>query len=254
MANTHIIVGNGPHKVIALHGWLGHADGWGPFPRYLDGNTYSYAFMDCRGYGRMCGKGGPYTMQQVADDAIALADELGWTRFSVIGHSMSGVAIQLVWLAGPDRVRALVGITPVSAAGVPFDDNGWQLFSVAGDSVDARRKVIEITTGHRLTDTWLDMMAADTRTNADDEAVAAYLPSWSGADFADRLAAPQPPVLILAGEHDPSLSESVCRATWLQHYPDAQLQVISNAGHYPMNETPIILATHIEAFLGKLNS
>ncbi|MGH8112895.1 MAG: alpha/beta fold hydrolase, partial [Rhodanobacteraceae bacterium] len=67
MPNTHLLIGNGPHKVIALHGWYGHARGWGSFAQNLDGTQFSYAFMDCRGYGGMRGSGGPYTMEQVAN-------------------------------------------------------------------------------------------------------------------------------------------------------------------------------------------
>ena len=36
MANSHVIVGKGPNKVIALHGWFGSARGWGPFVQVLD--------------------------------------------------------------------------------------------------------------------------------------------------------------------------------------------------------------------------
>ena len=35
----------------------------------------------------------------------------------------------------------------------------------------------------------------------------------------------------------------------MKHYPHAQLEVLRGAGHYPMDETPIILATTIEKFL-----
>ena len=49
MPNTHLLVGDGAHKVIALHGWFGHANGWGPFAQQLDGKAFGYAFMDCRG-------------------------------------------------------------------------------------------------------------------------------------------------------------------------------------------------------------
>jgi hypothetical protein len=44
-------------------------------------------------------------------------------------------------------------------------------------------------------------------------------------------------------------ASETCKATWLQHYPNARLEVMANAGHYPMDETPVALATVIEKFL-----
>ncbi|WP_423458461.1 alpha/beta fold hydrolase [Ottowia sp. VDI28] len=249
MPNTHLIIGEGPHKVIALHGWFGHANGWGPFPQHLNGKDFSYAFMDQRGYGSMRGSGGPYTVEQIAQDALTLADRLGWKRFSLIGHSMGGVGIQKVLLAAPDRVRALVAITPVPAAGGGLDEQSWQLFSAAGTDPGARRTIIDFTSGNRLTSVWLDAMVASTQAHSDDEAVAGYMPSWAKASFVDQVKGKTLPVLVLPGEHDPALSEAVCRATWMEYYPNAQLEVVRNAGHYPMDETPIILATAIEKFL-----
>ena len=162
---------------------------------------------------------------------------------------MGGSSIQQVLAAAPERVRALVALTPVSAIGVPFDEQGWQLFSAAGSDVPARRAIIDFTTGNRLTGTWLDAMAASTQTKSHDEAVAGYLQSWAKTSFVDKIQGQQLPVLVLPGEHDPALGEAACRATWMQHYPNAQLEVVRNAGHYPMDETPIILATMIEKFL-----
>jgi esterase len=39
------------------------------------------------------------------------------------------------------------------------------------------------------------------------------------------------------------------RQTWMVFFPEAELEVLSNAGHYPMFETPVALATSIEEFL-----
>ena len=249
MPNTHVVIGHGPHKVIALHGWFGHARGWGPFTQHLNSQDFSYAFMDQRGYGGMKGSAGPYTMAQIAQDALALADSLGWNRFSLIGHSMGGMAIQQVLADAPDRVRALVGITPVPAGGVPFDDQGWAFFSSAAKDPGARRGILDITTGNRLSGTWLDAMVQSTLTHSDEAAVADYLVAWARTDILNRVQGQSLPVLVLPGEHDPALGEATCRATWMAHYPNAQLDVLRNAGHYPMDETPIWLATVIEQFL-----
>jgi len=43
----------------------------------------------------------------------------------------------------------------------------------------------------------------------------------------------------------------VMKATFLAWYPNAELEVMQNAGHYPMDETPVALATSIENFLRK---
>ena len=252
MPNTHLLIGHGPHRVIALHGWFGHAHGWGPFTQHLSGRDFSYAFMDQRGYGGMRGSGGPYTVEQIAQDVLALADHLGWERFSLIGHSMGGSAVQQVLVAAPERVRALVAMTPVPATGAPMDDQGWQLFSAAGSDPQARRAIIDFTTGNRLTGTWLDAMVASTQANSDSEAVAAYLPSWAKTAFVEKIRGQALPVLVLPGEHDPALGEAACRATWMQHYPNARLEVVHNAGHYPMDEAPVILATLVERFLASV--
>jgi pimeloyl-ACP methyl ester carboxylesterase len=87
--------------------------------------------MDLRGYGDRKQVGGEFTMEEAAADAIALADELGWDRFSVIGHSMGGKVAHQMLLQAPDRVDKLIGLNPVPAAEVPMDARGWELFSGA---------------------------------------------------------------------------------------------------------------------------
>jgi pimeloyl-ACP methyl ester carboxylesterase len=179
MPNTAQIVGSGPNKVICLNGWFGHARGWGPLMHSLDTQHFNYAFMDYRGYGARKGSGGPYTIAQIGHDVLALADHLGWQRFSLVGHSMGGLGIQQVLADAPARVQALVGITPVPASGVPFDDAGWAFFSSAARDAAARKGIIDLTTGNRLTGVWLDAMVKSSLTHSDVEAFDAYLTAWA---------------------------------------------------------------------------
>lgn len=245
----HESVGSGPHRVIALHGWFGDHRTYESIWPHLDGATFSYVFMDNRGYGRAMDQSGEFTMSEVAADALALADTLGWERFSLVGHSMGGMAVQRVLADAPDRVRSLVGINPVPASGVPFDEDSWALFSGAPDEPGNRRAIIDFTTGNRLTGTWLDRMVARSRERSTVEAFRAYLQEWAKSDFHDRIKGAALPVKVIVGEHDPALSADVMRQTWLQWYPNAELEELSNAGHYPMDETPVALATSIERFL-----
>jgi pimeloyl-ACP methyl ester carboxylesterase len=205
--------------------------------------------MDCRGYGDMQKAPGPYTMDQVADDALALADALGWQDFSLIGHSMGAKAVQRVLTRAPQRVRKLVALTPVPASGVPFDEQGWALFSGAADHPENRYAIIDFTTGHRLTPTWIDAMVAYSLAHSTREAFAAYLESWARGDFSAEVKGCTLPVHVIVGANDPALGADAMQMTYLACYPNATLEVMPNAGHYPMDETPIALATSIEAFL-----
>ncbi|HTW01472.1 MAG TPA: alpha/beta hydrolase [Streptosporangiaceae bacterium] len=251
MTDSTVTVGSGDHHVVALHGWFGSARGWGALPDYLDPSAYTYAFMDLRGYGRRRDVAGDFTMQEAAADAVALADALGWDQFSLVGHSMSGQAIQHVLLQAPARVRRLVALNPVPATGVPMDEDGWALFSGAAASRDNRFAIINITTGGRLPHAFVDHIVQHSLDNSAAEAFGAYLDSWAKTDFSDRVKGNQAAVKVIVGEHDPALSAAVMEQTWLRFYPGAELEVVPNAGHYPMFETPAALAASIEEFLGR---
>lgn len=245
----HLRYGSGAHPVIAVHGWFGDHRAFDALRPHLDAAAFSYAFMDCRGYGAAKDTPGSYTMAEVAADVLALADALGWQRFSLVGHSMGGAAVQRVLADAPDRVRALVGISPVPASGVPFDLEQWALFSGAAADPGKRRAILDLTTGNRLTGVWLDAMVERSLAAVDDAAFRRYLDAWAGADFHAEVAGAELPVLAIAGDHDPALSAAVLEQTWLAAYPNARLVVLPDAGHYGMDESPVRLATEIEGFL-----
>lgn len=246
-----LVIGHGPHHVIALHGWFGSAAAWQPLWPALDARRFTYAFMDCRGHGRRRDEAGDCTMEAVAADAVELADRLGWSRFSVIGHSMGGKAAQRVLLAAPQRVDALVGITPVPASGVPFDATTASFFARAANDKGVRAAIVAHSTGQRLSPAWVDALVAHSVHHTRPATIARYLESWSRGDFSAEVAGLPLPVQVIVGEHDAGLDAALMRDTWLRWYPNAELTVIANAGHYPMDETPVALATAVEAFLSR---
>jgi pimeloyl-ACP methyl ester carboxylesterase len=250
MAN--VTIGSGDHHVLAVHGWFGSARGWGSLPDYLDGSAYTYVFMDLRGYGERKDVGGEFTMAEAAADALALADELGWDRFSVIGHSMGGKIAHQVLLQAPDRVRKLIGLNPVPAAAVPMDEQGWELFSGAAQNPGNRAAIIDFTTGSKLTRTFINHVVQHSLENSTVQAFAAYLPAWARSDFSDKVKPDtSTPVKVIVGVNDPALSADVMEQTWLVFFPEGEMTILPDAGHYPMFESPVSLATSIEEFLGR---
>jgi pimeloyl-ACP methyl ester carboxylesterase len=252
MANSYVKIGSGPAKVLALHGWFGCAKAWGAFTEALDTERFTYAFMDYRGYGGSMQTKGEYSLAEIAADTLALADELGWERIHLMGHSMGGSAVQYVLAEAPARVLSLTAITPVPASGVPFDEPTWQLFSSAANSDDARRGIINHSTGGRLSPHWIAATARRSREHSTVEAFGAYLNAWAKTNFVSRIQGKTLPVKVIVGETDPGLNAEVMKQTYLQWYPNAELEVMANAGHYPMDETPVALATSVEAFIGRV--
>jgi len=90
----HTTIGSGPAKVMVIHGWFWDHRVFTPMFDALDRELYTFAFVDIRGYGHSRDVAGAFSIGEIAADGIALADQLGWREFHVIGHSMGGKAVQ----------------------------------------------------------------------------------------------------------------------------------------------------------------
>jgi hypothetical protein len=63
--------------VVVIHGWFWDHRVFTPIFDCLDAASYTFAFIDIRGYGNSRQVPGGYTIGEVAADAIALTEELG---------------------------------------------------------------------------------------------------------------------------------------------------------------------------------
>ena len=142
-------------------------------------------------------------------------------------------------------------MTPVPACGARFDDQTYQMFAGAPESDEKRYGITDFSVSGRLTPRWVQSIVRASRETSTVEAFRGYLPSWAREDFSAEAEGLKTPMRVIVGEFDPKLSPEVMRETFLAWYPNAELQVIGNCGHYPMQEAPVRLATLIEEFLGR---
>lgn len=246
---AHQLVGNGPSRVLVLHGWFGDHGIWKSTYELLDTEHFSYAFVDYRGYGACRAQPGPHTMAQISADVRELADHLNWDRFAVVGHSMGGMAAQRVAIDAAQRVSAVVGVTPVPACGVKLPPEAMQLFESAATDDGAAAAVVEGSLGQRLTPALTRLILRLKRETVAPDVFSDYLRAFTGSDFSAESSRLTSPLLVLIGQHDGGVSEEFVRGTFPGLYPHAVLEVLPNAGHYPMVETPAYLVTVIERFL-----
>ena len=245
----HQIIGDGPCKVLVLHGWFGDHTIWEPAYRFIDQRAFSFVFMDYRGYGASRGLVGRHSIAEMSADAIALADHLDWPSFSVVGHSMGGQVAQRIALDAVGRVLAVVGITPVPAMGVKMPPQAEAFFGAVADSDEVGCQVIDVSLGNRLKPNIARQIMRFSRETSDVEAFRHYGEAFIKTDFGEEAKAITLPMLILVGEHDGGVTEEVVRSTFPSLYPHVQIKILPNSGHYPMLETPAWLMTMIEAFL-----
>jgi 3-oxoadipate enol-lactonase/4-carboxymuconolactone decarboxylase len=203
---------------------------------------------DLRGHGLTEVGAGPCTVEDLADDAVAVLDALGITAAHVAGVSIGGMVAQAVAARAPARVRSLVlcdtalAIPPpetwrqraalVRAEGVAAVADG-----VLGRWVPA--SYLASPAGRGLRQTLL-------RTPADGYAAAAE--ALAVADLSRTTPAIRAPTLVIVGELDPSTPVAASEAL-RDAIPGARLTVIPGALHVPMLDRPDEVTAAILGFL-----
>ncbi|HZD50086.1 MAG TPA: alpha/beta hydrolase, partial [Silvibacterium sp.] len=208
---------------------------------------------DFRGYGTSSEMEGTCTLEEATSDSIALADHLGWTRFSLVGHSMSGLVVQRIAQLAPDRIARVVAITPVPPTGAGIDSATAGFYQSLALSDDANRfAVMSPQWGTRLSEAWTKFKLKRWRETAKPEASAKYVEMWGCTDISARARGIVTPMLIVAAAQDaPMFQAAALEASMLPYYLNSKVISLSESGHYPMQEQPPLLATVIERFLGE---
>ena len=100
----------GGTPVLALHGWMDHAESFAVLAPLLDG--FHVIALDLSGQG-LSGHRAAHATYNIWDDLPQIADlldVLGWQDCIVMGHSRGANIAGLFAAAQPDRVRALIAL------------------------------------------------------------------------------------------------------------------------------------------------
>lgn len=101
--------------VLALHGWLDNAMTFDLLAPKLQGLRIVAIDMAGHGHSGHRAPGAGYQLWDYALDAMMAAQQLGWERFSLLGHSLGGIISVLIAGAVPERIErvALIdGLVP----------------------------------------------------------------------------------------------------------------------------------------------
>lgn len=125
--------------VLALHGWLDNAASFARLAPKLEG--LRIVALDFAGHGhsehRAAGAG--YALWDYAYDVLQVAEQFGWQRFSILGHSMGAITAVLLAGAMPERIARLALIDGL----VPYTGEAEQAPEKLGEALRARQKLTD---------------------------------------------------------------------------------------------------------------
>lgn len=249
--------GDGP-PLLLLHGsgpGVSAWSNWRPiYPALSEG--FRVIAPDQLGFNRTQPSGPvEYGRKLWTDHALALVDELGLERFSVVGNSMGGAIALSLAVARPEAIERIVVMGTMGIAGeIPPG-----LAEVWGydPSPEAMRRLIELFAYDQsiVTDELIQMRYEASAEPTVRDAFEAMFPE-PRQDGVDDLALSEAelrsierPVLLAHGYHDvivPMRSTSLPLMDVLQ---DAQLHAFGNSGHWVMIEQARAFTAAVLAFL-----
>jgi pimeloyl-ACP methyl ester carboxylesterase len=99
--------------VLLLHGFPEAATEWEHQLSELGAAGYRAVAPDQRGYSPDVrpDRVEDYRMTELVGDVLAMADQLGWSRFDLVGHDWGAAVSWAVAAAHPDRLRTLTAVS-----------------------------------------------------------------------------------------------------------------------------------------------
>jgi pimeloyl-ACP methyl ester carboxylesterase len=208
----------------------------------------------------------PYTLDDMADDALGLMDALGTKRAHVVGASMGGMIAQLVAINHPDRAKSLISIMSTTGrrdlpAGNP------QTLSVLfrPPSSASRDDLIEasLLVQRALSSPGFPVSEAEMNARAERRTDRAPFDLAGLARQSAALIVAPPrnallrqvrcPALVLHGADDPVIPAAAARDT-AESIPGAKLVIVPGMGHdLPAALVPVCLK-HIGDFVAKVEA
>ena len=247
----HEVTGPEGAPVVLLSNSLGATlEMWDPqLPALAE--RYRVVRYDTRGHGRSPAPQGDSTIDDLADDVLALLDRLRVTTAHVVGLSIGGMTGLRLAARNPERVDRLVVLCSSAHPGNP---DAWR-----ERAATARREgtgaLAEAVVGRWFTPAFAeahpDLVARmrDTIAACDDEGYASCCAAVGALDLRDQLDAITAPTLVISGAEDPALPPAHQDAI-AAGIRGAALLTVSPAAHLANLEQPQHVTDALLAHLG----
>lgn len=259
--------GSGDDVVLCLHGWPQHWYEWRHLMPAL-ADRHRVLALDLRGFGWSEAPGGGYEKENLADDVLAVLDELGLERVKLVGHDWGGWIGFLLALKAPqrfDRYLALNILPPwitmrqmaphlwrfwyqwlILSPGVGYRLHRSGRFVpkvLVGGSV--RKEAWDDATIHAFSDTYTEPARARAAVQTYRVFNLREVPALARGRYAD--AHLKVPTKLLFGTGDAALRHTIL-AGCERHADDMQVEKVEDCGHFIADERPDLVAERAREF------
>ena len=230
----------GATPVLMIQGLGASKNAWN-LQRIAMATRFRIISFDNRGAGRSDKPTEPFTLEQMADDAIAVLDAAGIETAHVVGASMGGVISQIVAVKYPQRVRSLT-LVCTACRNHPWRQELLQSWAKTAEEKgmievgkEAAQWVMSPRSFRRLVPafTWMGPLAALRPRHSFVSQIDAILNTRE--DLVDQLSTISAPTMVIVGNQD-ILTPRGDSEEIAERIPNAELVVISGAAHGLMME------------------
>jgi 3-oxoadipate enol-lactonase len=210
---------------------------------------------DHRGHGGSAVPAGPYTMDDLVDDAARLIREWGRGPVVWVGLSMGGMVGQGLAVRHPELLKGLV----LANTSSQYPDAAKAMWAQRIATVQEKGlaaiadMVMERYFSAAFRAARPEAVAGFRRTvlRCDAAGYAASCNAVGNVDWLDRLSTVNCPTLIIAGAQDLGAPVSMSQAM-AERIKGSQLVVLDEASHLSVAEQPALFAQHLTAFLARV--
>jgi len=263
-ANLHYYeYGTGPQRVVLIHGFEASARIWQLVQEDLSPEQYHTIAIDNRGAGESSAPddASDYGVGIFASDALELIDQLGWSDFTLVGHSLGGATACIMALQRPELVKGLMLLDPVDPDGrtetpeeidVFFDAWATQrrVRLAAAVAADDDADASDASDDDRGESDFIRLLNADMAA-APDARLRGSLHSMCQLGLGSACATLAMPILVACGDADDTIPISAMLATWAKFPKGTGLHVWHGAGHSPNMDMPGRFARVLGRFINK---
>jgi 3-oxoadipate enol-lactonase len=210
---------------------------------------------DHRGHGESACPPGPYTLDDLVDDAARLIREWGRGPVIYVGLSMGGMVAQGLAIRHPELVRAIV-LANTTARNPEAAKPIWAE-RIATVEANGMAPLVDATLERWLTASFRAAQPALVESvrallqRCDPRGYVACSHAVANVDWLDRLHTIRCPTLVIAGRHDAGTTPAMAQAI-ADRVPGAQQLELLEAAHLSVIEQPQHFAALVTAFLQRV--